>query len=164
MLARMRSRIATAVLAAALAMAPSRAWADLTAFVGVNPTPSNRTATGLALGFGVLVVGVEFEYAHSRADEAALAPSLKTGMVNLLVQTPVPLAGIQFYGTIGGGGYQEQLGDRSETHFGTNIGGGVKVALAGPLRLRLDYRLFNLQGEPLESRPQRFYAGVNLTF
>ena len=160
----MRLRIVTGVLVAALAAMPSRAWADLTAFVGVNPTPSNRTATGLALGFGVLVVGVEFEYANSREDLAALAPSLQTGMVNLLVQTPVPVAGIQFYGTIGGGGYKEQLGDRSDTHFGTNLGGGVKISLAGPLRLRIDYRLFNLHGEPLESKPQRFYAGVNLTF
>jgi opacity protein-like surface antigen len=160
----MRSRVAIGVLAAALAAAPSRAWADLTAFVGVNPTPSNRTAAGLAVGIGVLVVGVEFEYANSREDLDALAPSLQTGMVNLLVQTPVPLAGMQFYGTVGGGGYKEQLGDRSETHFGTNLGGGVKITLAGPLRLRLDYRIFRLQGEPLESRPQRFYAGVNLTF
>ena len=164
MLARMRSRVATIVLAVVLAALPSRAWADLTAFVGVNPTPSNRTATGLALGFSVLVVGVEFEYSNSREDLATLAPSLRTGMVNLLVQTPVPVGGVQFYATIGGGGYQEQLGDRSETNFGTNVGGGVKIALAGPLRLRLDYRLFALKGEPLESKPQRFYAGVNLTF
>jgi opacity protein-like surface antigen len=164
MLARMRSRVAAGALAAVLAMLPPRAWADLTAFVGVNPTPSNRTATGLALGFGVLAVGIEFEYSHSREDLEALAPSLRTGMVNLLVQTPVPVAGIQFYGTVGGGGYREQLGDRSQTHFGSNLGGGVKIALAGPLRLRLDYRLFSLQGEPLESKPQRFYAGVNLTF
>lgn len=164
MLARMRSRIATGVLVVVLAGVPSRAWADLTAFVGVNPTPSNRTATGLAVGIGVLIVGVEFEYANSREDLSALAPSLRTGMVNLLVQTPVPVARMQFYGTIGGGGYREQLGDRSETHFGTNVGGGVKIALAGPLRLRLDYRLFVLKGKPLESKPQRFYAGVNLTF
>jgi len=164
MLARMTSRLATGMLVVVLAGVPSRAWADLTAFVGVNPTPSNRTATGLAFGFGVLVVGVEFEYSNSREDLPVLAPSLKTGMVNLLVQTPVPIAGMQFYGTIGGGGYKEQLGDRSETSFGTNVGGGVKITLAGPLRLRLDYRLFALKGEPIESKPQRFYAGVNLAF
>ncbi len=160
----MRSPVAIGVLVVVLMAAPSRAWADVTAFLGVNPTPSNRTATGIAVGFGVLMVGVEFEYAVSREDLAALAPSLRTGMVNVLVQTPVPMAGLQFYGTIGGGGYKEQLGDRSETNFGTNIGGGVKMSLAGPLRLRLDYRLFALKGEPLESKPQRFYAGVNLSF
>jgi hypothetical protein len=40
----------------------------------------------------------------------------------------------------------------------------VKWSLAGPLRLRLDYRVFTLQGEPRHSNPQRFYAGINLKF
>jgi hypothetical protein len=47
---------------------------------------------------------------------------------------------------------------------GINVGGGVKVNLAGPLRLRFDYRVFTLQGDPLHSNPQRFYAGLNLKF
>lgn len=160
----MRPRLAPLVVAAALLGVSARADADLTAFVGVSLTPSNRVATGVALGVGVLIVGVEFEYSSAREDALMLAPSFKTGMVNLLVQTPVPIAGFQFYGTVGGGGYKEQLGEREETHFGTNVGGGVKISLAGPLRLRLDYRMFALKGEPLEGRPQRFYAGLNLAF
>ena len=40
----------------------------------------------------------------------------------------------------------------------------MKIALVGPLRLRLDYRIFNLRGEPGTSTPQRFYAGGNITF
>jgi hypothetical protein len=47
---------------------------------------------------------------------------------------------------------------------GINVGGGVKVSVAGPLRLRFDYRVFTLQGDPRHSKPQRFYAGVNLKF
>ena len=48
--------------------------------------------------------------------------------------------------------------------MGLNVGGGVKVNLAGPLRLRFDYRVFTLQGTPRHAKPQRFYAGVNLKF
>ena len=92
------------------------------------------------------------------------APKLQTYMFNGLVQTPVPIAGMQFYGTAGGGGYRESLFETSETHVGYNIGGGIKMSLAGPLRLRFDYRVFTLKGEPRYSNPQRFYAGINLKF
>jgi len=85
-------------------------------------------------------------------------------MFNGLLQTPIPIAGMQFYGTAGAGVYHETLNDVSETNVGINIGGGVKVALAGPLRLRFDYRVFTLQGDPRHEKPQRFYAGVNLKF
>jgi hypothetical protein len=143
---------------------PSAASADLTAFLGVNPTPVNRPVRGFAIGAGLLIVGFEFEYANTSDDEVLAAPKLQTYMFNGLVQTPVPIAGMQFYATAGGGGYRESLFDTSETHVGYNIGGGVKWSLAGPLRLRLDYRVFTLQGEPLHSNPQRFYAGLNVKF
>jgi opacity protein-like surface antigen len=155
--------ILTAALVATV-LAPGRARADLTAFVGVNATPANRPVTGIAVGVGVLVVGVEFEYANTREDAAAAAPALKTGMFNLLVQTPFPVAGLQVYGTAGGGVYREQFGEDRHTHVGANVGGGAKITLAGPLRLRLDYRIFTLRGAPRERRPQRFYAGLNLAF
>jgi opacity protein-like surface antigen len=143
---------------------PTAASADLTAFLGVNPTPVNRPVRGFAIGAGLLIVGFEFEYANTSDDEVLAAPKLQTYMFNGLVQTPVPIAGMQFYATAGGGGYRESLFDTSETHVGYNIGGGVKWSLAGPLRLRLDYRVFTLQGEPLHSNPQRFYAGLNVKF
>lgn len=163
MLKRMTPKFLIALIVLACLGVPTRSYADLTAFVGVNPTPSNRPAAGVALGVGVLVVGFEFEYANTKADDPVAAPSLRTGMFNLLVQTPFA-SGVQVYGTIGGGVYQEQLGERKETQFGANVGGGVKISLAGPLRLRLDYRIYTLRGEPLESKPQRFYAGLNLAF
>jgi opacity protein-like surface antigen len=140
---------------------PSRAAADVTAFWGASPTPAARSARGLALGLSLIVVGFEFEYANTAEREADLAPSLRTGMINGLVQTPTRT---QFYLTAGGGFYRERLGEAAETNFGTNLGGGVKFALAGPLRLRVDYRVFNLRGNPTHRNPQRFYAGVNLTF
>jgi hypothetical protein len=143
---------------------PAHAFADATAFLGVNTTPSNRTAKGFAIGITVLVVGVEFEYSSTGEDLPALAPSLRTFSGNALVQTPFPIAGMQFYGTAGIGGYRERLQTTQETNLATNIGGGAKVSLLGPLKLRLDYRLFKLQGDPLHDKVQRVYAGINLAF
>lgn len=153
-----------ALLLAILAV-PATAAADVTAFFGINPTPSNRVLTGVSGGVGLLIVGFEFEYANTREDVDQLAPALQTYMFNGLVQTPVPIAGMQFYGTAGGGVFRETLLDVTETNVGINIGGGVKMNLAGPLRLRLDYRVFTLRGTDVRhSRPQRFYAGLNLKF
>jgi hypothetical protein len=151
------------VLLTAAVLWPSAARGDATFFIGSTLTPENRTAIGGAIGVSLLIVGFEFEYSNTSEDLDSLAPSLITGMGNILVQ--VPAGTFQPYGTIGGGFYRERLGElSSETHFGSNLGGGVKISLAGPLRLRIDYRLFSLQGRPRESRPQRIYAGLNLMF
>jgi hypothetical protein len=152
------------IVFALVLLTPAAAFADFTAFLGVNPTPSNRPVRGFAVGAGLVIVGFEFEYANSSEDLGELAPGLRTFMGNGLVQTPFPIAGMQFYATAGGGVYRERLAETSETHVGANIGGGVKLSLLGPLRLRLDYRVFNLQGDPRHSKPQRFYAGLNLKF
>ena len=160
----MRKALVSALFLVTLTF-PSRASADVTAFLGVNPTPTNRVLTGVSGGVGLLIVAFEFEYAHTREDLDKLAPSLRTYMVNGLLQTPVPIAGMQFYGTVGGGMYSEELLEVSETNVGMNVGGGVKMNLLGPLRLRLDYRVFTLRGEEVRhSKPHRFYAGVNLKF
>ena len=143
---------------------PMPAHADITAFLGVNPTPVNRPVKGIAGGIGLLIVGFEFEYADTSEDEVEAAPRLRTYMGNGLVQTPFPIAGMQFYATAGGGVYRESLLEVSETHVGINVGGGVKMSLIGPLRLRLDYRVFTLKGEPRHPNPHRFYAGLNLKF
>jgi hypothetical protein len=109
-----------------------------------------------------LIIGVEFEYSNTRQKEDAGVPGLATSMFNGIVSTPT--TGIQFYGTAGGGFYRERFGDDTETSFGTNIGGGAKITLAGPLRLRIDYRVFSLRGGAQHKTPQRFYAGLNLRF
>ena len=162
----MRHRLsrAAAILACVL-LFPATASADFTAFLGVNPTPESRTLTGISGGIGLLIVGFEFEYANTREDADELAPGLRTYMFNGLLQTPVPIAGMQFYATAGGGVFRETLNEASETNVGVNVGGGVKMNLAGPLRLRLDYRVFTLRGSDVRhSNPQRFYAGLNLKF
>jgi opacity protein-like surface antigen len=148
-------------------LTPSVAAADITGFLGVTTTPNNRPAKGFAIGAGLLIVGVEFEYAGTSEDLVEQAPSLRTFMFNGLLQTPFPIAGLQLYGTAGAGVYRETLSsavDPTETNVGLNLGGGAKISLAGPLRLRVDYRVFNLKGSPRHSNVQRLYAGVNLKF
>lgn len=151
---------------ALVSAAETSAYADATAFVGATTTPSNRGATGVAIGVGLLVVGFEFEYARTSEDPAAAAaaPALRTGMGNVLLQTPFAIAGLQFYATAGGGAYRETLGTAQQTQLGVNTGGGVKISLLGPLRARLDYRVFKLRGAPLYPVVHRVYAGINLKF
>lgn len=171
----MRRRCLIASIAGLVALLiPSVAAADITAFLGRTTTPSARPAKGFAIGTGLLIVGFEFEYSATEEDlevppgsTFTTAPDLRTFMFNGLVQTPVPIARMQFYGTVGGGVYREKLSlepDDSNTNFGTNVGGGAKITLVGPLRLRVDYRIFSLRGEPRHKNVQRFYAGVNLKF
>jgi opacity protein-like surface antigen len=161
----MKHRVLLPAFLTIAVLVPSTASADFTAFLGVNPTPSNRTLTGLSGGFGLLIVGFEFEFASTKEDLDELAPGLKTYMFNGLLQTPFPIGGMQFYATAGGGAFRETLDEDTETNVGMNVGGGVKMNLAGPLRLRLDYRVFTLRGSDVRhERPQRFYAGLNLKF
>jgi hypothetical protein len=107
------------------------------------------------------IVGFEFEYSNTSEKEVPTAPGLKTYMFNAAVMSPTSF---QVYLTGGGGIYNESVLEQSETSFGTNIGGGVKFSLAGPLRLRLDYRVFFLSGDATEKSSQRFYAGANIAF
>jgi hypothetical protein len=163
----MRQSRAIALAALALcvwALLPATASADATAFIGANTSPANRLARGFAIGTGFLVIGFEFEYSDTTDDPAAGAPSLKTGMGNMLLQTPVAFAGFQPYFTFGGGVYHEELGAVSNTGFVGNTGGGVKFSLIGPLRLRVDYRLLTLRNGPLTTPAHRIYAGLNLKF
>ena len=142
--------------------APARA--DATLFLGTNTTPDGRLTRGGAIGAGLLVVGFEFEYSTTVEEVATASPSLKIGSANGILQTPIPVFGMQFYVTAGGGIYRERLGSATETGFAPNVGGGVKWKLAGPLRLRLDYRTFKLGRGALYSPSHRLYAGLNLKF
>ncbi len=139
------------------------ARADITGFIGANTTPANRVVTGGALSISLLVVGFEGEYAKTTADDVAGAPSLQTGMGNVFLQNPIPLAGIQFYATAGAGLFREELGAASTTNFGVNTGAGTKIELISHVKLRIDYRVFKLSGRPLNSVPKRIYVGLTLS-
>jgi hypothetical protein len=145
-----------------LAAAAAPARADITAFLGLSPTPDNHAVRGFGVGVGLLIVGFEFEYSKLSEDDLELLPGLQTYAGNVLVQTPT--SDFQLYGTVGAEGYRENLGELQETHYGTNIGGGAKIKLIGPVRVRLDYRIFRLQGSPIHNVYQRFYVGGNLKF
>jgi hypothetical protein len=158
-----RHLIGAPLLALALVAAlPSPASADASFFFGTSRNPSSHLVKGGAFGIGLLIVGFEAEGAIHEENAVKGIPGLKTGMGNVLLQTPT--GNTQFYATTGAGLYRETLGTTSETSFATNIGGGVKVGLAGPLRLRLDFRVIHLMGTPRYPTIQRFYAGINLKF
>ena len=166
------------LLGLVLAASAHPAFADATLFIGTagvnsNANASRQTTKGFAIGAGVLVAGVEFEYASTAEDVERLGPSLRTGIGNVYVQTPIPVAGLQFYATTGGGLYRERSVSTAatgvqKTGFASNTGGGVKISLLGPLKARLDYRVFKLFGDkPLpnwKSTYQRLYAGINVGF
>jgi hypothetical protein len=159
----MKIRLILIALAVLLCV-PSAARADLTAFLGRNSGGDQRaTVRGFSVGVSLVIVGFEFEYANSPEDEIELRPSLSTTSGNVFVQT-VGIPHVQLYLTTGGGFYRERLGPDEETAFALNNGGGAKITVAGPLRARVDYRVFSLQGNPRYGTVQRIYAGVNLAF
>jgi opacity protein-like surface antigen len=156
-----RIALATALLSLFLA-AP--VGADATLFIGANTTPDNRAVRGGAFGAGLLIIGFEGEYAFTSDEPSSASPSLTTGSGNVYFQTPVAVLGLQPYFTTGAGLYREKLGTRQDTNFALNTGGGVKITLVGPLRLRVDYRVFKLGNGALYSPAHRIYAGMNLKF
>src|SRR6185295_18050768 len=156
-----RVALVTAVLMVLVAVP---AHADVTLFLGANMTPANRPVRGGALGAGLLFIGFEGEYANTPDDPSANAPSLMTGSGNVVLQTPIAIFGFQPYFTTGAGFYRETLGAHQDTSFALNTGGGVKISLIGPLRLRVDYRVFKLGSGALDSPAHRISAGLNLKF
>ena len=169
----MRLRLAVLAALFLVCLTPRLAGADVTIFLGTTITSSltqagvkqsiHRPVRGFAGSISLVIVGFEFEYASRQEDDTLLAPSLKTTSGNVFVQT-FGLPGFQLYATTGAGLYRERLGPDQETSFLLNNGGGVKVTLAGPFRVRVDYRIFNLRGHPQYATVQRIYAGLNLAF
>jgi hypothetical protein len=147
---------------ALVAASATPARADLTGFYGFSPTPVKHSTKGFSVGISMLLVGFEFEQAQTSANDAKGAPAVRTTMFNGALQTPT--GSTQLYITGGVGKYKETYRDRDDTGVATNVGGGIKLALAGPFRLRLDYRVFNLRNNPLYKNPKRFYAGINVAF
>jgi hypothetical protein len=154
-----------AVLALTLTVAtPSIASADITAFLGRNSAGDDRSINrGFAVGASLLIVGFEFEYANSSEDQSDATPSLRTTAGNVSAQT-FGLPGFQLYATTGVGYYRERLASDEATGMLLNSGGGIKINIAGPLRVRIDYRVFTLKGDPRHTNIQRIYAGMNLAF
>src|SRR5262249_50276994 len=133
---------------------------DLTFFWGASPTVETRSAKGIALGTSATVFGAEFEYSRISEETVTSAPGLKTYMGNGMLITPGKKA--QLYLTAGFGRYNETLNAVERTGTATNVGGGIKYKLLGPINIRADYRAISLRGSPVTAKPKRFYVGVSL--
>jgi hypothetical protein len=151
------------VLSALVLVTASPAYADATYIMGWNRTVGNQRVRGFSIGAGAMIAA-EFEYANSSEDVEEGAPGLRTFMGNVLIQSPVPVAGFQPYITGGGGWYKEKVQEFEETAFAFNGGVGVKIKIWGPIRTRIDTRWFKLKGDPVFATHRRFYAGINLQF
>ena len=156
-------RLGIGILTTGLLLAvPASAAADVTAFFGAGHKPKTRAAKGVAVGITLIMVGFEVEYSDISEKDADGAPRLRTGTINALVQTPT--SGAQLYATAGVGAYRENYRDRQVSSTAINIGGGLKLGLLGPLKMRVDYRLFKLRGDALYTTVHRVYAGLNTSF
>ncbi len=159
-----RATILASLVAILLTLAPRGAAADVTGFYGLTVSPWSRAGKGFAVGVKVIAIGMEFEYSTSAEDKEGKKPGLTTYSVNALVQTPISIKGVRLYGTVGGGVYHMLSGADDKFGMGLNFGGGVRVSVVGPVNLRVDYRIFSLLSPPIDGKPQRLYAGVNLDF
>jgi hypothetical protein len=155
-----RTLVTTTFAVLALFALPAPARADITGFFGFSPTPATRPARGFSLGVNTVLLGGEFEWATTSETAAKAAPGLKTYMFNGMLITPGRHA--QLYLTAGWGRYRETLNAAEETGNTTNVGGGLKIRVAGPLKVRIDYRMFSLRGTPSVKNPKRFYVGATL--
>jgi len=161
---RMKQILVTGLLTAlALAGHATPARADLTAFFGLGTAPVNRQTHGFSIGANSKILGGEFEWGNTSDDPAHGAPTVRTYMFNGLLQTPGRHSQVYVIG--GWGRYRETLGFTSQiSGAATNVGFGVKVGLLPLIKLRLDYRIFNLRGTganaPLFKTPKRFYVGI----
>lgn len=157
------TRSVIVALAVLFVAAPSPARADITAFLGASLTPVRQPAAGLAVGFTILVAGVEFEYVRTAENLDEAAPGLQEGSASVFVQTPT--GRVRLYGLLGAGLYREQLaGVTGDTSTSLHAGGGLKIALAGPVGVRLDYRIYTMRGREEDRQRQRVYAGVMIDF
>jgi hypothetical protein len=144
------------------------AHADLTGFAALTaPTP--RGTVGGAFGRSNDWGGFELELAHTYLDSSTGAPTVVTYGVSFFKRFKSPSPRVTFYGLVGFGVYCE-TGGRANSGLGgnKNLGGGAHLRVAGPLKLRLDYRWFRLGtpdgGEPVSRNLQRLSAGLSVAF
>lgn len=158
-----RLRVIAAAAAALVISGPAPAHADVTAFLGAFVAPTRQMAQGLAVGFKILVVGVEFEAVKATEDLDAHRPEIQAGSASVLVETPT--GRVKLYALLGAGLYRDLVAGVSEDiSTSVHIGGGVKITLSGPVGLRVDYRMVNMNGRVEDKRQHRLYAGVRVAF
>jgi hypothetical protein len=161
-------------LVALMIMIPVSARADGTVLVGLTSVGALRPSFGFSFGYRPSAVGVEVEYVSTFPQNSPGGYSAGGIFGSVFVQ-PVTISNVQIFAVGGVGVWGEGFtgGKRTGVLNAGNVGGGVLVALAGPLKLRLDYRLFLLgqvsEAEvgaiaPSRKHPQRIAAGLHFTF
>ena len=159
----LRPRLIAAAVAALFVTGPTAAHADITAFLGAYLMPTRQPVQGVSVGFKILVAGVEFEFVRATEDLETHRPETQAGSASVLFETPT--GRVKLYGLLGAGLYRERIaGVSGDTSTSLHAGGGVKIALTGPIGLRVDYRLVNMNGRVEDKRQQRLYAGVRVDF
>lgn len=145
-------------------------------YVGTLMSGGPRTVVGFSVGSfprsAGSVLGLELDYVRTTGDRVPGRSYISIFGGSLLVQSNVIARRLQIYGAGGGGLYGEAYidGPGSGEVGCLNIGGGVKITAAGPLKIRVDYRLFFLGDSPdsslehIHRHPQRVVAGVGLAF
>jgi hypothetical protein len=152
-------------------MNPLSARADATVLWGLMSVDALRPSFGFSFGHRPSAVGFEIEYLSTLGQTTPGDYSAGGAFASLIVQA-VTISNVQIFAVGGVGIWAEGFaGKRTGVLNAGNVGGGVLVALAGPLRLRLDYRLFLLgkveeEGgiAPSRKHPQRIAAGLYFDF
>ena len=85
-------------------------------------------------------------------------------MFNGLLQTPIPIGGMQFYGTAGGGVFHETLNARSETNVGINVGGGRQDVAGGTAAAAVRLSRLHAAGIAALLEAAAVLRGMNLKF
>lgn len=169
-----RSLSRAACLVVLMLMNPVSARGDATVLVGLTYVDALRPSYGFSFGYRPSVVGFEIEYLGTFGQTTPGDYSAGGIFASVIVQ-PVTISHVQIFAVGGFGAWGEGFagGKRTGVLNAGNVGGGVLVGLAGPLKLRLDYRLF-LLGEvaeaevgaiaPSRKHPQRIAAGLHFAF
>lgn len=157
-------------LLALVLMNPVSARADATVLVGLTSVEGLRPSLGWSFSYRPSAVGVEVEYLTTTPGNYSAG-----GIFGSVIVMPVTISNVQIFvlGGVGVWGEGFKGGKRTGVLSAANVGGGVLVGLVGPVRLRLDYRLFRL-GEvskeeigaisPSRKHPQRIAAGLYFRF
>ena len=165
--------VRAALMVVLLAGIAAPAAAEGTLLFGLQTTSAPHPTVGVAWGRWPGTVGFELEYAGSIGKKSPSAPAVATITVNALVRTPLRVHGCQVYALGGFGVYGEVTSDgRGSGEVGArDIGGGTTIPIGGPLKLRLDYRVYFLgraddasPGSPISRHPQRLAAAISLAF
>lgn len=152
---RMRSLLLAGVV---LAGSASPAHADLNMFAYVA-SPAPRPAFGWSFGRASEAVGFEVEYAGYQASRDS-RPTLGTIGASAVIQMPTRDNGLRWYGTVGFGMYAASWPNGGGSSGGTRNGGvGVKLPLAGRLKIRVDYRYFRFHADADADVTARRYTG-----